>query len=1052
MRKILTIIICFAMVGGSSLSLQTKAAAGEYDYIALHKDYESEECLGFSDSSGKGRLGIVEDAEHGKVAKTLGTSGNDYTILSSSTNTNSVNEAHWKIELSLCVGERTGLSLRLTDRDKTAFPELFELNSTGVTASNGAKKSVSGWNDYVIILDTNEDIYSLYVNGEPFVEKAHLSRHGTDMTIENFSCIHFYVSGTGHNFSWDDVTIASHMPVSILGQEDILIEYLDTTAYVSCEAKEADEEAVLIVATYDGSKLLTCSVVSGYQYHPDDWVRFNTSVTVNEGEILKAFIWDGMTLLTPLMKSKQLYNPTLEDFRELRERYHLMSFGSSETTDLTDPVVQKKLQSINKYCKDIWSTMKKGDDIEYLWKEWKFTGSEDVYRTYTRINHMAKAWATYGSDYYHNEDLKNDIIYAMEWMYANKNGVAEVEGTGWRSIYDYDWWHWMVGAPEYMMYIFNAMGDVFTVEDIDRYLVVFDHLLETSRLGLERDYIETRAQNQFLAGMFRNDYKAMRDISNCYKLLYEFRNEGTGLYSDYSYLAHANHPYTGMYGMPTRLITVLSLINGTKFELDDTYMERMTEYFSKGLQPLMHEGKFMSLVCGRAPQDGAAWGVEAIKNAINLLNYADEKEAKLLRSFIRAQITPENEDRLLTSVSLGSLSILRDIIANESEVKLPLNTSFYNMDRMVTQRENYAFGIAMSSERISTYESVDQCNKDGWYTGDGMLYLYKSGEDHYNSDYWNYADPYKRPGTTEDTQEMLKESMAGGYFPDCDFAGSVSLGACGVAAMEFEAFHNETPPADTDYSGYGGSFPLHTSTLTAKKAWFMFDDEAVCLGTDIDANDGYEVITTIENRMKTDDSQIAVAGGTDFTASEQTQRITWAHISNCAGYYFPNGSDITFQETANKKVFYEMYQSHGISPKHQKYAYVILPDLSAGETQAYALNPDIVILNNDSHIQAVSEKTTGMTGIVFRKSGVCGNISVDSPLIAMIQETETEVKIVFCDPTQKLTSVNLTVTGRFGRYYGDETISCTISKDYAELNADISKDLGAGHEITLVKK
>ena len=47
---------------------------------------------------------------------------------------------------------------------------------------------------------------------------------------------------------------------------------------------------------------------------------------------------------------------------------------------------------------------------------------------------------------------------------------------------------------------------------------------------------------------------------------------------------------------------------------------------------------------------------------------------------------------------------------------------------------------------------------------------------------------------------------------------------------------------------YGGAAPLHNSTLMAKKAWFMLDNELVALGTDVNANDGFEVQTIVENR------------------------------------------------------------------------------------------------------------------------------------------------------------------------------------------------------------
>ena len=51
----------------------------------------------------------------------------------------------------------------------------------------------------------------------------------------------------------------------------------------------------------------------------------------------------------------------------------------------------------------------------------------------------------------------------------------------------------------------------------------------------------------------------------------------------------------------------------------------------------------------------------------------------------------------------------------------------------------------------------------------------------------------------------------------------------GVAAMELESYHADKP-LDRLKDGKGAN-PVHQSDLTAKKGYFMFDKEVVCLGT-----------------------------------------------------------------------------------------------------------------------------------------------------------------------------------------------------------------------------
>ena len=44
----------------------------------------------------------------------------------------------------------------------------------------------------------------------------------------------------------------------------------------------------------------------------------------------------------------------------------------------------------------------------------------------------------------------------------------------------------------------------------------------------------------------------------------------------------------------------------------------------------------------------------------------------------------------------------------------------------VWSRPGFGFGISMCSSRIYNYESINGENLHGWFTGDGMTYLYNS--------------------------------------------------------------------------------------------------------------------------------------------------------------------------------------------------------------------------------------------------------------------------------------------------------------------------------------
>ena len=100
-----------------------------------------------------------------------------------------------------------------------------------------------------------------------------------------------------------------------------------------------------------------------------------------------------------------------------------------------------------------------------------------------------------------------------------------------------------------------------------------------------------------------------------------------------------------------------------------------------------------------------------------------------------------------------------------------------------------------------------------------------------------------------DTQERQALNIAtlNEYLSSQDFVGGVGDGEFGAAAMALESYHADEP-IGKDNGSYGTTNPVHHCSLTAQKAWFMFDDEVVALGSNINAHDGVPVYTIVDNR------------------------------------------------------------------------------------------------------------------------------------------------------------------------------------------------------------
>ena len=145
--------------------------------------------------------------------------------------------------------------------------------------------------------------------------------------------------------------------------------------------------------------------------------------------------------------------------------------------------------------------------------------------------------------------------------------------------------------------------------------------------------------------------------------------------------------------------------------------------------------------------------------------------------------------------------------------------------------------------------------------------------------------------------------------------------------------------------------------------------------------------------------------GENITLGEDeytTDDTSYVSMENVAGYYFPEKGSLTMRKTSGTTSFFEMWLNHGVSPKGQGYAYVILPNMTAEQTKQYAENPGVEILSNTDKLSAVRDKSTGTTGVVFWEPGTFDGFTVEKPMILMYKETSDGLSLVVSDPTHKL--------------------------------------------------
>ena len=686
--------------------------------------------------------------------------------------------------------------------------------------------------------------------------------------------------------------------------------------------------------------------------------------------------------------------------------------------DQADEYSKKQLESyVNQGEKAMNDMNESGDPWNY-----DMSTTAGITSQYSRILQMAKAYAIQGSKYYKDGALMNKIRKAMLYMHNNYYSNQGLHTYPTRN----NWWDWEIGSAQHIVNILMLCGDGFSTREVDLFLEPVNEYVPYPSMTMAN--LVDVAYVCYAASALQYDAARLVISRNKLDECMGYVKRGDGFYHDGSFIQHDIIPYTGSYG-PILLEALSKLIlatNDTCFHAKTELIDEQYRWVVDSFVPLMYHGAFYGLVRGRSIQrtsTDVGLGSTAFKGMLRMVHYVSDPQAVVIKGILKEYIE-YNDAYYLGSLVPYDQELYAELKADDSvgaRVQYEFVKMFALMDRAVASLTNYGVGISLSSSRIAKYEAINEENYRGWYTGDGMLYIYTTVDD-YAPDYWRNVNMYHMPGTTvttalrrdptkNTTSDLKKENIsASDTLSKYDFVGGSYLGLSMAVAMQFES---STDKMKTTSKGIKFS-----STLTGKKAWFVFDDEIVCLGSGINCSDSYDTHTVLENRRLALTEDLYANGSVVSGKNGVIENCSSIWFSTLGGIYLPTATDVDFGRyngaevdsiAKNSKIsFVELYINHGKNIKNDTYEYVMLPTMTKAETDAYCADPDVVILSNTADIQAAKDKSSDTTGYVFWKAGSFNGVTVSAACTVLIQGNTVAV----ADPSMKLTTLTVTVNGQ----------------------------------------
>ena len=593
------------------------------------------------------------------------------------------------------------------------------------------------------------------------------------------------------------------------------------------------------------------------------------------------------------------------------------------------------------------------------------------YLALDRLQAITVAYHKEGNALYHDEEVINKLNKAI--VYWGKMNPSSS-----------NWWENQIGVQLRFSRIALFMESIVSKDAMD---IMLNKLLEKTpvkygtgqnNLWFDQNYVyyaiitENGTKHTNSTGFKKLDLKELVDDYLSYCLVVQTDdNTAEAVQVDNSFYMHGRQFYSNGYGMSMfrDMSFWIYMLRETSYAFEQDVIDLMADYMIDGTSWTIR-GDIMELYLGYRPYD----------YDVGYDNYAAEYIDPLKRMI---ESDPDRADEYQ--------AILDNIQGKNTVNGKNGNYYMWRSGYASHMRDGYGVNIKMDSNQIIGGEwrgSWSGYDKDGgqliYWTSSAASTITVDG-DEYTNVYPTY-DWAHCPGTTTAARIVQDYANAGRFTNGTEHTIGVSNGKYGNTAYD-----------------------MNKKGTQVKKGYFFFDDEFVALGSGINSTEGVNIHTTL-NQCEAEDVNVggqSVAEGT----KEQIYNTNWLYNGK-VGYVFLENTDVVVSnsvKTNNPSLWDEAkknetpatftaYLDHGLKPSNDSYAYIVVPNTTAGAVSQYAGNTPVTVIANNEKVQAVRHDGLKQTQINFYQAGSLEYkdgyiITVDQPCSIIIDESEDTRKI-----------------------------------------------------------